>query len=148
LNGLASAAWRQSEVVDNTVDLFLDALVGGSIQIGAVSARGSIDILAYALADGAGYSGGVGAVDQAIVWGTTGSTSILGYAQLIPVGTIDVDSGDDDKYCFYGPFSVAACFGGVMPSKWGLVFRNNTGATLGTGASNTLKYLGVKQDVG
>ena len=44
----------------------------------------------------------------------------------------------------WGPVSIARAFG-TMPSKWGLVVENNTGAALNaTGTNNETQFLGCK----
>lgn len=144
LTSLASAGWRQSNQVDNTSNEYIDALVSGSIQIGAPSADGTIEVYAYASLDGSIYSGGLGSSDAGITWGTTGSTSVHGYAQLKLLEILDVDDTDDSEDVEWGPVSVAAAFGGVLPPYWGVVFKNNTGASLNaTGTNNALKYVGI-----
>ena len=84
VTSLADGAYRESAGVDNSTDRFMDALVGGSIQVGAVSADGTISVFAYGSADAGGiYSGGLAGVDETIVWGTTpASSSVEGFNQL------------------------------------------------------------------
>lgn len=148
LTSLGDGAWRQSAVVDNDVtNKFLDALVGGSIQVGAVTADGTIDVYAYGSYDDTNFSGGVGSTDQAITWGTTGSTSVEGFRQLMLLGQIVVDTTDDNNDILFGPFSVAEVFGGLLPTKWGIVIENNTGVALNaTGTNNEVQFTGLKLD--
>ncbi len=43
-----------------------------------------------------------------------------------------------------GPFSVAQAFGGNMPTKWGIIIVNNTGAALDVNtASHLMEYQGI-----
>lgn len=147
LTSLASDGWRQSAEVSNTSNKYVDALVSGSIQIGSPTADGTIEIFAYGSVDGTIYSGGLGTTDQGITWGTTGSTSVHGYAQLKLLEVLDIDDTDDSEDVEWGPVSVAAAFGGILPEKWGIVVHNVTGASLhATGTNNAQKYQGVKFD--
>jgi hypothetical protein len=147
LTSLASAGWRQSAEVSNTTNKYIDALVAGSIQAGSVTADGTIEVYAYGSIDGTVYSGGLGTTDQGITWGTTGSTSVHGYNQLKLLQVLDVDDTDDNEDIEFGPVSVASVFGGVLPEKWGVIVKNNTGASLhATGTNNAIKYQGIKFD--
>lgn len=149
LTSLASAGWRSSAVVDNTTDKYLDALVGGKIQVGAVSADGTLEIYAYGTYDGTEYNGGLDGTDTAITWGTTPSaSSVEGFNNLELLGVIAVDTTDDNKDIRWGPFSVAEAFGGLLPSKWGVVVKNNTGLALhATGTNNECQFIGIKEDI-
>ena len=146
LTSLGSATWRQSAEVDNSTNKYVEVLVGGQVQAGALSADGTLEVYAYGTWDGASYTGGVGSTDQAITWGTTGATSVYGYLQLPLLRVASIASTDDNEIIHWGPTTVSPCFGGVMPTKWGLVFRNNTNTALGTTAS-AITYQGIKFEV-
>jgi len=147
LTSLADGAYRQSAEVTNAANLYLDAHLGGSIQAGTVGADGSIIIYGYGSYDATNHSGGVGTTDAGITWGTTGNTSIFGYRQLVLLAAIQTDSTDDDNDLYWGPVSVASAFGGVLPTKWGIVVLNNTGAALhATGTNNEVQFMGIKYD--
>lgn len=138
LSSLANGSWRQSTVVDNTSNLYIDALVGGSVQTGtSPTANGTIDIYAYGQYDASGeYTAGASGSDGAYT--ADGEES-----QLKFVTSIIVDGTSDQDY-EWGPFNIAPLFGGVMPQRWGLVVENNTGATLNaTGTNNETAYTGI-----
>jgi hypothetical protein len=148
VTSLGDAGFRESTVVDNTTNKYVDALVGGKIQIGAPSADGQILIYAYGTYDGTEYTAGLTGSDGTVTWGTTGNTGLDGASNLPYLGGILVDATDDNDDARWGPFSVASAFGGVLPSKWGIVVKNSTGATLhATGTNNECQYIGVKYDV-
>lgn len=148
LAGLADGAWRGSASVDNATNKFVDALVGGKVQVGAVPADGSIEIYAYGSYDGTEFTAGVSGTDGTITWGTSGTTGADGMADLPLLGVIYIDTADDNKDKTFGPFSVAAAFGGVLPPKWGVIVRNRTGIAFhATGASNEVQFTGIKYDV-
>ena len=140
LTSLANGSWRQSTVVVNTSDLYIDALVGGSVQVGTSPTAGStIDIYAYGQYDASGeYTGGASGSDSAYTAGEdVGTLRFLTSIVVGPSGTSDVDYE-------WGPVSVAQAFGGVLPQRWGLVVENNTGATLNaTGTNNETAYTGI-----
>jgi hypothetical protein len=147
LASLANGAYQCSEVKDNTTDKYVDIVVGGSIQIGAPTADGTIEIYAYGSYDGTTYTGGVPGTNTTITWGTTGATSVHGYSQLKLLQVLDVDDTDDNKDVIWGPVGIAQAFGGVLPIKWGLVIRNVTGVILhATGTNNEVQYMGIKYD--
>ena len=136
---LADGAWRQSAAIDNGTNLYLDALLGGSLQVGTTPTDGgTIDVYLYADIDGALYTAGASGSDAAY---TADGEELL----LFDFATIVVDATSDVDYVF-GPRSVREVFG-VMPKKWGVVIENNTGATLhATGTNNTLAFYGIKLD--
>jgi hypothetical protein len=147
LTSITNATWYHTTAVDNSSDLYLDAHVGGSIQIGAVGADGYIDIYAYGSYDGTTYTAGLTGSAGAITWGTTGTTGVDGYYDLAPffLGSIVVDTTDDNDDKKFGPFSVASRFGILLPIKWGLVFYNGTDTTThATGTNNEIQFIGLK----
>ena len=148
VTSLADGGYRESTAVDNSTNKYVDALVGGKIQIGAPSADGTIAIYAYGSYDGTEYTAGVTGTDGTITWGTTGSTGLDGYPNLPLLGVVNVDATDDSDDCRWGPFSVAQAFGGVLPTKWGVIIKNSTGASLhATGTNNECQFMGIKFDV-
>lgn len=143
---LASGGWRQGTAVDNSSNLYLDCLVGGSTQIGAVTVNGTIEIYAYGSWDGTLYTAGLTGTDGTITWGT--SSGVLGYNDLVPLGVANTEGTDDNDDRPWGPFSIAAAFGGRVPQKWGIVIKNNTGLALhATGTNNAVKYEGITETI-
>lgn len=139
LTSLSNAAAQQSTVVDNTSNLFLDALVFVKLKTGAsgVSANGYVDIYAYGTADGGTtYSDGA--------TGSNGSISPTSPPNLMYLGRINCVA--DSTTYEGGPFSVANAFGGLLPDHWGLVLVNNTGATLDASVGSGW-YQGTQQTV-
>lgn len=148
VTSLADGGYRESTAVDNSSNKYVDALVGGKIQIGAPTADGTIAIYAYGSYDGTEYTAGVTGTDGTITWGTTGSTGLDGFNNLPLLGVISVDATDDNDDARWGPYSVAQAFGGILPTKWGVVVKNSTGASLhATGTNNECQFMGIKYDV-
>ena len=138
LTSLADGAWRQSAALDNTSNKYLDAMVDGSVQVGtSPTADEYLFIYAYGSADGTNYTGGASGSDAAYT--ADGEEGLFKVAEVI-----QVDGTTDQDYRF-GPFSIAALFGGFMPIKWGLLFRNETGVALNaTGTNNEVNFRGLK----
>lgn len=139
LTSLANSAWRQSAVVDNTSNLYVDALIGGSIQVGtSPTTQTTINIYAYGTFDGTNYTGGASGSDAAY-------TADGEETRFKLLESIVVDNTSDQDYV-WGPTSVCAQANWpVLPSKWGIVVSNATAVALNaTGTNNICKFTGVK----
>jgi hypothetical protein len=119
---LASGAYRQSAVIDNSTNLFLDALVTVKAKSASsgVSSTGTVIVYAYGTADGTSYDGSCSGTDSAY-------TPPITPVNLPIIGTLNLNAASvtDQR-----TFSVAQAFGGMLPQKWGIVVYNNTGASL------------------
>lgn len=137
LASLASASARQSTAVDNTSNLYLDALVSLKVKSGAsgVSSSGYVAVYAYGTVDGgATYSDGA--------TGTDGAITLTSPPNMRLIGIINVVANATTYYG--GPMSVAAAFGGTLPDHWGIVVSNQSGAALDSTAGNfSVAYQGV-----
>lgn len=135
---LANNGLRECTAVDNSSNLYIDALVGGKVKAGAAStsATGYINVYAYGTTDGGTtYSGSASGTDADY----SGNS-----LNLIWLGRISVIA-DATTYEF-GPFSIASAFKGTLPDHWGIVIENKTGGTLdSTGGSHAVHYQGVYQ---
>lgn len=141
LTSLGDGSWRQSAAYDNTSNLYVDALIGGSLQVGtSPTANQTIDIYAYGSYDGTNYTAGASGSDAAYT--ADGEELLLPVVQIITV-----DATSDQDYV-WGPVSLAAVFGGILPSKFGIIVENNSGATTNaTGTNNEVQFLGIKYTV-
>lgn len=119
LINLASAAARQSTVVDSTVNKPLDVLLSGKITTGATSVASPflVNVYVFATTDGTTYTEGAGASDAAI--------TLVSPTNLILLGQINAPAITTAYSA--GPWSIASAFGGSMPEKWGIVVENQTG---------------------
>ena len=137
LASLANNSARASTAVDNTSNLFLDALVAINIKTGAsgTSSTGYVNVYAYGTADGGtNYTEAATGSDAAITLVVPTNLRLIGSLNCVANATTYKA----------GPFSVAAVFGGAMPDKWGIVIENKTGGTLdGTEGSHLKVYQGV-----
>lgn len=134
LQSLAAAAAWQSDVVNNSANLYLDELVELEIHMGTGTSGADKGLTVYAYAS----------IDAATTYtesasGSEGSYTMATDRQLRPIGFIPATVTSATLKA--GPFSVAAAFGGVLPERWGIVVYNNTGIALSTG--NVIKHQGV-----
>jgi hypothetical protein len=141
LASLTTGSARQSTAIDNSSNLYLDALVQLRIKTGGsgTSASGYVAVYAYASADGGTtYTENAGASDAAITLTVPTNLVLLGVINCVA-----------NSVTYKGPvWSVAAAFGGTMPKKWGIVVENQTGGTLSATEGDHLKlYEGVTNTV-
>jgi len=140
-----TAGWM-SNVIDNSSNLYDDALV--HVELAAVNtapaSSKAIFLYAYALVDAAGS-----AYTSAGDGTPTGSEGTITFpdvtANAIPMpllGTVPYPV--QNKAINGGPFSVAKCFGGVLPPKWGICMINHSGMTLSV---TNIKYTEVSYTV-
>jgi hypothetical protein len=138
LASLASAAARASSVVDNTVNLFLDALVVLKVKTGAtgVSTTGYVAVYAYGTVDGGTtYPEGITGTDGAVTLTVPTNLRLIGIINTVANATTYASE----------PMSVAAAFGGVLPDHWGIVVVNSSGAALDVTEANHAKlYQGMQ----
>lgn len=134
---LANSSARQSTIVNNETDLFLDALVSVKVKSNAAgtSATGAVLVYAFGTVDGGTtYTEGAGAVDAAITLVSPSNLRLIGVANVVANATTYVA----------GPMSIASAFGGTLPARWGVVIENRSGAALdATGGSHSAIYQGV-----
>jgi len=141
----ATAGWM-SNAIDNSANLYLDALV--TIELAAVNTAPAnskaVFLFAFALID-TGGSAYTSAGD-----GTpSGSEGTLTFADVtanaIPMPMLGVVPYPvQNKALNGGPFSVARCFGGTLPPKWGVAMINHSGMTLSV---TNIKYQEVYASV-
>lgn len=117
---------RESTAIDNTTNLYLDYLVSGKITTGTSPADAkSIQVWAVGSWDGTTYPDGFSGSDSAetITSGNHKNSVCRFLAELA------TDATSNRTYHF-GPVSVAAAFGGVVPKKWLVFVTHNTVANL------------------
>lgn len=141
LASLANNSAQASTAIDNTSNLFVDALVFVSVKSGgsSTSASGSVQVYAYGTADGGtNYTEGA--------TGSNAGITLTSPTNLRLIGSLNVVANATTYKA--GPFSVAAAFGGVLPDHWGIVILNSSGGTLDSTEGNHLKvYQGVQSQV-
>lgn len=133
---LTNTSVRGSLVVDNTSNLYLDALVQVQIKSGAAatSATGYVNIYAYGTVDAADslYTEGSTGTDQSITLTVPTNAKLIGTLNMVANAVTYVSE----------PMSVAAAFGGVLPEKWGIFVENQSGGTF-DGTTAFAYYQGI-----
>lgn len=124
ITSLASAAARSSAAIDNTSNLFLDALVAVKVKTSASAlvAPSVVNVYVYGTADGGTTYGG-GEANM----GTDAAVTLTSPANIALAAVINCPAVSTT---YVRQFSVAQAFGGVMPDHWGLVISNSTGQSL------------------
>lgn len=140
LDSLATDGARQSTVIDNSSNLFLDALVQVTIvtpAAGTIASSKAVYIYAYGALEAASpeYPS-----DGTALTGSDAAATLTDPTNMKPIGVIVVAALS--KTYRSNPMSVAAAFGGILPPKWGIVVLNKTNVTLES-TGNGAKYLGV-----
>jgi hypothetical protein len=137
----ATAGW-QSAAVDNTSDLYEDALVEVVLDFANTSPANSrgVYVFAYSGQESGRYTNPASGSEAAVTL-TDVTTTMQNLRQIgfIPYNTADevVESA---------VMSVAAAFGGKLPPYWGVVLMNHSGAALAA-SGNTVKWRGLYHTV-
>lgn len=149
LSALASSssflAGRESNEVDNSSNLFRNAMVFGRFIVGTTP---TIPCQLNVYVWGADVSLGTTAID--VLDGTDSNetltnTTVLNSALVLAASKSILVNTSNLTYDI-APFSVAPLFGGDMPKFWGLFIAHNMTAALKTDAGNTnsFRYQGYK----
>lgn len=148
-NVASSSTWTagvESGVIDNSTNKYVDALVSGVWTAGTTpTANTTVCVYVYAQQDDS-------PTYQDVFDGTSSAETVTSAGVLAGVvrllGTLSVDSNTSNRAYYLAPTSVAQCFGGVLPQRWGLFIAHNTGVNSNSTAGNHVwKYQGVKYDV-
>jgi len=140
LNSLTTGSAAQLGSIDNSTNLYLDALVSIYIAVGTVASPKYINVWAAASEDGTTFTGNSATTDA--YTGTAGSITL------------------GSPTSFFGPFffptqqssvtaqiiipSMRDLFGGlILPRKWGLIVENQSGASFAS-SGHSATYSGVK----
>lgn len=133
-------AGRQSTSIDNTTNLYLDYQLSGFATTGTTPTAGQIEFWVYAPIDDTptwpdqitGTDGNV--TLTSVTSGSNGTLSIkqqgLAFATALATGT-----GSNVKYSMAAQ-SIAALYGGICPSKFGVFVVHNTVAALNSTSGN------------
>ena len=118
LNSLGSASARESTAIDNSTNLYLDAVVEVLVNVGTVASDKRVYIYAYDSIDGTNYSDNATGSDAALTMRSPTNLKLIGVIEC-PTSSISYRSA---------ACAVAPAFGGRLPAKWGIVVYNVTGA--------------------
>jgi len=136
LNSLSasSTAGRQASVIDNSSNLYVDALVTAIISTGTVSSPVSVNVYVSGSEDGTNYD-----QDSAVMGASDAAYTIDSQTNLKQGAVINTSTSSK---IYIKTFSVAQLFGGVMPRKWTVVVVNNSGGALAA-SGNSMSYTGI-----
>lgn len=137
LASLAQAAARESTALDNSSNLYVDALVRlhVALQSGSPASNKVVDVYVYGSEDGSNYTDNATGSDAAITLRSPTNLHWVGAIQTPDSGALTYKSH---------PLSIAWAFGWVLPTKWGIVVSNMTNITFNATEGNHAKaYNGV-----
>jgi hypothetical protein len=142
LASLADGSAREATAVDNSTDLFLDALVTLKTKTGPGTIGSDPYLYLYVIGtddSGTTWPDPATGADAAITPTLNTKARLLGAVNLAAVTTAYIA----------GPFSVLAAFGGVaIPKKWSIVAVNSCGVALSsTAGDHVLSYQGQQLQV-
>lgn len=141
LASLAQAAAQECTAIDNSTNLYVDAIVELMIklQTGTPGSDKCINVWFYASEDGTNYG------DNAT--GATAGVTLRSPNNFLGPFVINTPDSGALTYKAVIP-SVARFFGGILPYKWGFVVENRTNVTFSaTEGDHTKKYKGVWETV-
>ncbi len=148
--GLATNDWATLPLVTNVVNLYVDVLIGGQVDLstvtgGPVVAGESFDISVAGRFDTGVATSWSGGIDTAL---TDNDSSLTEDTEFTPLNlklltsvAVEATAPDVEQGYNWGPESVAGAFGGVMPQQWMLVGHNNTAASTKTSTSTFIVNL-------
>lgn len=138
LNSLATSptVGRQATVIDNSSNLYIDALVTLIITNSGSTIGSSKNVFVYVSGseDGTNYDQDDGVMGASDASYTVNSPSNLKSALTLYCPT--------SSKVYNGTFSIAQLFGGIMPRKWTVVVCNDTNQSL-AGSGNSMSYSGI-----
>src|SRR5437879_5583039 len=137
LASLATGAARESASVDNSSNLYLDALVQLKIKLQSGTPGSDKRVYVYA----AGTADG-GTTWPDAVTGADAAITLNSPTQLKLIGVIEAPTSAGTFIS--EPMSVAQAFGGILPKKWSIIVQNMTNMTFSaTEGDHTKKYQGI-----
>lgn len=139
-------AGQESAVVDNSTNKYMDALLTGLVTVGTTPTINT-QILVYVFGqmdDTPTYPDVMDGTESAETLTSAG----VGRGFLKLAASLDVDATTSNRGYYFGPVSVAALFGGVLPQRWSAFVTHNTGVALNsTSGNHYIKFQGIKPDV-
>jgi hypothetical protein len=146
---LGNGSARQSASVDNTTNLYLDALVTVTIKTpsSGIAAPKVVNVYVAGSIDGTTWPGG-GSGNNDGVTGSDATITLESPTNLTLLGVVNVPTASQTVVS--EPMSVSQALNGAplagLPPKWSIILDNESGAALVTGS--TAAYTGVYATVG
>jgi hypothetical protein len=141
LNSLANNSARQSNVIDNSTNLYIDILIGGGFKTGSgtLGSTPGLYVWVAAITDGTNYGGSNGS--NALGGGDANFTMPSNTGNLRLAAFVPINAASAMEYM--QPVSVASLFGGTLPPKCVAVVQNATGLALDSSAGGTIYQTGI-----
>ena len=128
---------RESDGVDNTVNLYPDYLLSGFVTTGTTpTTLKEIRVYVVGLMEDATYPDVFDGTDSAETISGVGTRDGIG-----KVATVIPTIATSNLAYYFGPVSVASLFGGVMPKKFVVFITHNTAVNLNSTAGNHAIYI-------
>jgi hypothetical protein len=137
-------AGRESTLVDNTSNLYLDYLLSGKITTGTTPTDvREIRVYVAGIYDDTTWPDVLDGTDSDETITSVGiRDAALKLAAVIPT------NNTSDRTYWFGPISVASLFGGTLPKKWVVWITHNTAVNLNaTGGNHVIWQTGVFETV-
>jgi hypothetical protein len=137
----------ESTVISNLANLFADVLVSGKWTAGTTpTANTQVQIWVYApITDDLSSSVTYPDVLDGSSSAETMTSAGVARGAMKLAAVLDVDATTSNREYPCAPFSVAALFGGRMPTRWGLFLTHNSGVNSNsTSGNHAWSYVGVK----
>ncbi len=138
-------AGRESTAVDNSTNKYIDALLSGKIRTGTTPTTARrIQVWVYAeIDDTPTYPDVLDGTDS----DETITSDDIKVSALRLAAEMSTDATTGRDY-YFGPISVAALFGGVLPQRWGVFVTHDTAVNLDvTAGDHFIKYTGKFETV-
>lgn len=134
-----STGYRQSTAVDNTTNLYADAMIYGHVKSNATpTANAAYFLFLYWSNDGGTtYSNNASGSDASYTSPDSDSNIII--------GSTSITTAVASLVSYIRPFSFCQAAGLLyLPGKWGVIFKNGSGQTLtATGGDHVISFQGV-----
>jgi hypothetical protein len=132
LASLANAAARESTAIDNSSNLYVDALLRLQIKLatGTPASDKLINIYAYGSEDGSNYGDNATGTDAAVTLRSPTNLRLVYTLYTPDAGALTYKTQ---------PFGIAWAFGGILPVKWGIVVENRTNLAFDSTEGNHAK---------
>jgi hypothetical protein len=140
-------AGRESTVVSNTSNQYVDFLVSGQVTVGTsptVDKQIAVYVYAPLKVASSTFSYPIATATQ-LTAADAAATFEAYQRDNLRLGAVSNVIATSDRAYSFAPFSIAALFGGVVPLKWGLFVTHSTGVNLNATAGNHwFHWTGIK----
>jgi len=127
----------ESDAVDNSSNKYLDYLISGKITTGtSPTTAKQIEVHVIGLMEDSTYPDVFDGTGSAETISSAGTKNAICRTVAV-ISTVNTS----DKTYWFGPTSVAACFGGSLPKKFVVFVTHNTAVNLNSTSGNHAIYI-------